>query len=938
MTGMDSNPAARKPPPSPASGADQLATALLRTAFGSVALIYFALASLHPVFVPQPARFTMTLLALASGLLLAAAWWLLRRHSLRPGQADAGMFALGLLILVNGGAHLALTGEPWHSTNLLILILAAGFVLRSRSLLLLLVALTLLLWARLAPEFPPTDVWQHHALSLLLASVVAAVVQRFRRQSVALLEAHARKLEAALEALRNSEARLRNLSNATAEAVVFHENGRIIDANETAARMFGTRPEALPGRDILDFTAPETRPIVRRLLDERLIEDFEGLGLRVDGSTFPFAVRLRGFDLDGRRVTVVALRDISSRRATELALGRSEARLRGLVSALPDLMLQIGPDDRIRGAHLPPGFGFPDNGKPLNGQRLGDIVPEETATRLLGLARVAGETGVSPALDFELTATGIPRHFEARAASAGDDSLLLIRDANDRVARQRDLENRTRRALKVAEARTAAILSAAPVVVVAFDREGRIELAEGRGLRRIGLTPSDLIGASIRDLVADAPEGETIVDRALAGEPVAVQLALQGADCELRFEPVRNECNVVELVVVVIVDQTERVRMEEGLRQARDDAEAANRLKDSILANVSHEIRTPMTAILGFSELLVQRLGDNDNARLAERIQEGGQRLLELLTNIIDLASLESGMLRMHLQPHRLRDSVEHVENLLGLMAEDRGLRLKSSVPDDLLVLSDSRREEQILTNLVSNAIRFSEYGTIEIRAVHEPADDLQDPGWVRIEVEDQGIGMGPDFISQAFDEFRQESSGLSRTHEGSGLGLAITRKLVEHMGGSIGLHSRRGHGTLVTVLLPAAATADNLHARPTAPAEARRILLFDDDAATATLIRASLSPPHHVEVVDSDEAAAQLHIRDFDLGLVGVRSPGAADRVAVWREQSGDTCPPLIALLTEDQLDVPYLDSDYLEYLRKPLDPGRLRRLVRRHSRPRAS
>ena len=236
--------------------------------------------------------------------------------------------------------------------------------------------------------------------------------------------------------------------------------------------------------------------------------------------------------------------------------------------------------------------------------------------------------------------------------------------------------------------------------------------------------------------------------------------------------------------------------LEAALAQA-ESAENANRMKSTFLANISHELRTPMTAILGFSELLGKRLQGQVEAKHADMIFSSGKRLLELLNNIIDLARLEAGEMPIELSTHRIEPIVGRIAALWGLASEQKGLELHTDVDKDLVVFADPRRVEQILNNLVSNAIRYTSKGRIGIHAYATSENT------VTVKIQDSGRGMSAEFLPHAFDEFRQERMDTSERAVGSGLGLAICKRLVDQMGGTIAIESEKGRGTTVAVIFP---------------------------------------------------------------------------------------------------------------------------------------
>lgn len=399
---------------------------------------------------------------------------------------------------------------------------------------------------------------------------------------------------------------------------------------------------------------------------------------------------------------------------------------------------------------------------------------------------------------------------------------------------------------------------------------------------------------------------------------------------------VRDENGRPVRMAGVSQDVTERIAEKQALSKAVEQAQAANRLKNAILANMSHEIRTPMTAILGYADILAHNLAGRPEQRFADIVRDGGRRLLHLLDNIVDLARIEADKLSLDLQPHRLSDTIAHSVEVLQVLAERKGLRVEVEADPDVWVLSDPRREEQVLNNVLSNAIRFSETGVIRISARRSETGNSAE-----ICVVDHGAGIDAKFLPHVFDEFRQESEGLSRSHEGSGLGLSISKKLIEKMGGSIELTSRKGEGTRVVLRLPAAApgkTDNDSSTQPAADLKPSRVLLVEDDAAIGALI-GELLPAHHVVWYESaEEAFAALERGDtFDVCLLDIHlKPGRIDGLSAihkLRNNEGTKSLPVVALTAYAMKGdrERFLREGFTDYLAKPFALDELERVLSR-------
>jgi PAS domain S-box-containing protein len=250
-------------------------------------------------------------------------------------------------------------------------------------------------------------------------------------------------------------------------------------------------------------------------------------------------------------------------------------------------------------------------------------------------------------------------------------------------------------------------------------------------------------------------------------------------------------------IMGAVLDVTERVQRRQALRNAKEAAEEADRIKAALLSNMNHELRTPLTSIISFSEL-VQENPDLAE-RFVDRILGGGRRLLYTLNTVMDFAELEGDGPTPSPEATQLEAVVRAAANGFRERARRKGIELEVDVPDAVdAVTLDEHRMERVLTHLLHNAVKFTEEGRVTVRAEEHPETAV-------LRVVDTGIGIESSFLPRAFDEFAQASTGYDRSHEGNGLGLTVAKRLVEQMGGTIEVESEPGEGTCVTVRVPKA-------------------------------------------------------------------------------------------------------------------------------------
>lgn len=289
------------------------------------------------------------------------------------------------------------------------------------------------------------------------------------------------------------------------------------------------------------------------------------------------------------------------------------------------------------------------------------------------------------------------------------------------------------------------------------------------------------------------------------GQPVPEGVFLLSIDITERHEAEMALRELNESLEAKVTDRTTE------LEAARVRAEAADRLKSAFLATMSHELRTPLNSIIGFTGILLQGLAGALNPEQSKQlgmVRTSARHLLELINDVLDLSKIEAGQLELRATPFDLRTSVERVTATVMPQTEAKGLTLTTVLSPDLgAMLSDQRRVDQILLNLLNNAIKFTDQGHVTLTAEpvqnFHPSPDLQPQPAVRFSVTDTGIGIKSEDLDKLFQPFLQIDSGLTRQHEGTGLGLAICRRLTTLLGGEISATSEWSKGSTFTVILP---------------------------------------------------------------------------------------------------------------------------------------
>jgi len=370
--------------------------------------------------------------------------------------------------------------------------------------------------------------------------------------------------------------------------------------------------------------------------------------------------------------------------------------------------------------------------------------------------------------------------------------------------------------------------------VILCDDDGTVLQANDAAVALLGAATDQQLVFQPIDTLIDPASLEQLDHLATPGRTAICEATISDGT---KLTPVRMARSAIlgpddeELFVYVLTDISHRVEAQRRSEQAAAEAEAANRAKSQFLANMSHELRTPLNAVIGYADILLDDIEDDEQLGDLQRIRQAGQHLLSLINDVLDMSKIEAGRMEVHLESVDLADLVQEVEMSVVPAARNRGNHLRLIVPDEPVRLyTDARKVRQILLNLASNAVKFTEAGQVVIRLT---ADTEQ----ACIAVEDTGIGIAPEALDRLFQPFVQVDSSTSRRYGGTGLGLALSRRFAEMLGGAIGATSTPGQGSTFQLSLPMRSGPSDTPAPAVDQGHAPLVLCVDDDVPTLDLL-----------------------------------------------------------------------------------------------------
>ena len=719
---------------------------------------------------------------------------------------------------------------------------------------------------------------QYEALRILGHQVMTHLELRLNLRE---LEASVARHLRTEEALRLTEARYRDIFEHVMEGLYqTTPEGHYLSANPMLARIYGyDSPQQLLTvvRDIQHqvYVQPGRRDeFVRQIQQHGIVTRFESEVCRRDGSTIWISESARVVRGEDGNILYYegTVDDITDRKRTEIALRESEILYHSLVGSLPQNLFRKDRQGRFTFANQRFCQSLNLTLEQLIGRSDADLFPPELARKYQADDQEVMSTGQTlETVEEHPSPDGGKRYVQVVKTPLldPDNQVLGVQGMFWDVTERRRIEQD----LAYERDLLRTLIDSIPDAIYFKDRQSQFirigsKLAQAFGLdnpdQAIGKTDSDFFAtehalAALEDEQSILRTGEPIVGKTeketWPGRPDTWVLTTK--------MPLRNRAGDIIGTFGISKDITALKQAESALAQARDAALESAQIKAEFLANMSHEIRTPMNCIMGMTGLLLDTPLSNEQRDFAETIRASADALLTLINDILDFSKAEAGKLVTEQTDFDLVECVETTVELLAEPAETKGLELVSWVREEVPrhVRGDPGRIRQVLTNLIGNAIKFTETGEVVVR-LH--AVDLTDTtASIRFEVTDTGIGVVPEARSRLFQAFSQADGSLTRKYGGTGLGLAISKQLVELMGGHVGLTSTPGRGSTFWFILNLGQQPRPATPQPSPnPLNEVRILIVDDHPTTCEVL---------VEMTDSwGMRPSAAHHADQALRLLG--------------------------------------------------------------------
>jgi PAS domain S-box-containing protein len=618
------------------------------------------------------------------------------------------------------------------------------------------------------------------------------------------------------EALKASEEKYRNIFESNNDSITLYKlNGdnkpsNFIEANSASKEIFGYSKS-----DLLTLSVKDIEPITERkrkartetLLAEGHI-DFETFIKTKRGSKREVETKSILIQFKGEPAVMNITRDITERKQIENNLRRAHESLATIFDAIPDILFEVGLDGCIYHFHSHEPEMLAVSSEYFMGKKFQDILPPDASGIIMSAVLEAKEKGKSKGKQYSLDLKNGLYWFELSVSiiNGSDEKdphfILLAHNITER--------KKTEIALKLNQQKLNGIFELANSGIMLTDNKGSILMVNDWWYEELGYNEEDFKNLSTFDITvgADLEMSQKWSAKLFDGkvEKYQIEKRFKRKDnsilwAEISVSGIKDENNKVVKAIGIVIDITERKKAIEELIIEKEHAEQSDRLKSAFLANMSHEIRTPMNGILGFTELLKDpKLGEAEQKQYIEIIERSGDRMLNIINDLINISKVESGQMEISIGETNINSQLDYLYTFFKPEATKKGLHLEVKNQlnlKDSIIKTDREKIYAILTNLVKNAIKFTNAGSIEFGYIVKGK-------FMEFYIKDTGKGIPKNKKELVFERFRQaHESNAVGNNEGSGLGLTISKAYVEMLGGKIWLESEEGKGSTFYFTIP---------------------------------------------------------------------------------------------------------------------------------------
>lgn len=743
--------------------------------------------------------------------------------------------------------------------------------------------------------------------------------------------------------------------------LVEDENRNVLFTNQKFCDIFSIpmHPESMIGKN---FSYPEERcksllkgnetfssrikEIVhdKKIVENEVFETISGYFLKRD--YIPIFIN------DEHRGHLWKYVNVTQKIQTRKLLEQSEERSRLIMNASLNAIITVDCEGKIMFWNNPAETIFGWNREEVIGRVLSELIipPQYVEAHNRGMKNYM-KTGDGPVLNkhFEITAlnrSGVEFPIEISIIPIQQNGETFFCSFIQDISERKKAESK----LKSQEQKYRNIIANMNLGLMVVDNEEVIQFANQSFLDMSGYEMDEILGKRASDLLVSEESAEFMkskLEMRRKGISDVYQLPVKNKKKELRWwtiggAPEYDDKGELIGSIGIHLDITEQKQMEIDLQNEKIKAQEASKAKEIFLANMSHEIRTPLNAIIGFLRELEKQEVNNTQKDYIEKSTIASKHLLSIINNVLDISKIEAGEMSLEYEDFVFENSIRNVVNVLQSKAEQKGLTLTTNISETIheVLIGDALRLEQILFNLVGNALKFTHQGCVSVDC--ELINEKNDSQELSISIRDTGIGIDKDFVDFVFRKFSQEDKAITRKFGGTGLGMAITKELVQLMGGRIEVQSKKNEGTTIRIILDfKKGSKDNLEIEHTETININidnlSVLLVEDNDLNRMVAQNSLKY-YNCKVTEAENGIVALDIlkkQKFDVILMDIQMPemDGIEATRILRNEWKLTTPIIALTANAFKTEIEKCRAVGMnDYITKPFDESEMMEIIAKH------